>query len=224
MKDDCEQTRAVLASLAKEQDRKPLDLTPWLALQEWIGSENCDVWIPYAAALADAIAPLAVRLRRDFKTILTLIKAHAILHQSNRDRTAEGKIHASPDDYAAVRELVADLVGQGVEASVSPAIRQTVSKTGELITGTKKEVTTAELATALGIDKSAASRRIRVAVEKGYLRNLEEKKGRPARIVLGDPMPKEIEILPQADDPRLRQCGTCAEGEGGEGGAAYPAR
>ena len=31
------------------------------------------------------------------------------------------------------------------------------------------------------------------------MKNLEEKRGKPARIVLGDPLPDEVEILPTAD-------------------------
>jgi hypothetical protein len=30
-------------------------------------------------------------------------------------------------------------------------------------------------------------------------RNLEDRKGRPARLVLGDPLPEEIELLPKAE-------------------------
>src|SRR5215469_14304102 len=42
----------------------------------------------------------------------------------------------------------------------------------------------------------------------GYLVNNETRKGRPARIALGDPMPTEIEILPSPD--RLADCCTVA--------------
>ena len=41
-----------------------------------------------------------------------------------------------------------------------------------------------EVAKELGIDKSAASRRVSVAIEAGYVLNLEEKKGRPLRLVV----------------------------------------
>jgi hypothetical protein len=56
-----------------------------------------------------------------------------------------------------------------------------------------------EISKELGLDKSAASRRVYVAVSKGYLANREDRKGRPARIALGDPMPGETEILPHPD-------------------------
>jgi hypothetical protein len=49
---------------------------------------------------------------------------------------------------------------------------------------------------ALGIDRSSVSRRVRVAIEQGYLRNLEDREGKPAKLVLGDPLPDDLEILP----------------------------
>ena len=57
------------------------------------------------------------------------------------------------------------------------------------------------VAKALGIDRSAASRRVRVAIEDGYLANLDgsRRKGRPARITLGDPLPEERAVLPRPD-------------------------
>jgi len=54
-----------------------------------------------------------------------------------------------------------------------------------------------ELAAKLGLDKSAASRRLRDATERGYIVNLETRRGRPARIVLGDPMPEMVKLLPE---------------------------
>jgi hypothetical protein len=39
------------------------------------------VVIPFAKRLADLVPPVAIRLRRDFKTVLMLIRAHALLHQ-----------------------------------------------------------------------------------------------------------------------------------------------
>jgi hypothetical protein len=40
---------------------------------------------------------------------------------------------------------------------------------------------------------------LRVAIEDGYLTNLQERKGRPARITLGDPLPEERAVLPRPD-------------------------
>ena len=45
------------------------------------------------------------------------------------------------------------------------------------------------------LDRDAA----RVALNKGYLQNLEERRGRPARLVLGEPLPESLELLPNPE-------------------------
>jgi hypothetical protein len=54
-----------------------------------------------------------------------------------------------------------------------------------------------ELAAKLVLDKSVTSRRVREATDRGYLVNLESRRGRPARIILGDPMPEMVKLLPE---------------------------
>ncbi len=46
-----------------------------------------------------------------------------------------------------------------------------------------------EIAKKLELDRSSAWRRVRSAIERGYAKNLEDRKGRPARLVPGDPLP-----------------------------------
>ncbi len=77
--DTREQTRGVLSMLA-EEEREEANLEPWHALQQWLESSSAarSVTIPYASALADMVSPLAVRLRRDFGALLSLIRAHAV--------------------------------------------------------------------------------------------------------------------------------------------------
>jgi hypothetical protein len=78
---------------------------------------------------------VAVRLRRDFSVILSLIKAHAILHQATRERAEQGRIVAILADYARVRELVSGLIAESVEATVPKAIRETVEAVDNVIDG-----------------------------------------------------------------------------------------
>jgi hypothetical protein len=49
----------------------------------------------------------------------------------------------------------------------------------------------------LKIDKSNAERRLKRASDDGYIRNLEGKPGRPGCWVVGEPLPDELELLPQ---------------------------
>jgi hypothetical protein len=140
------------------------------------------------------VPPLAIRLRRDFGAVLALIRAHAILHQQTRQRDEAGRIVASIADYAAVRELVAPVISEGIGASVSEVVRETVAAVRDLNSGFGTVI--GDIAHELGIDRSNASRRVRRAADGGYIRNVEEKRGRPGRWTIGEPLPDEVELLP----------------------------
>src|SRR5215216_2730397 len=121
------QTQAVMAALAEEVGEAVPDLEIWHALQVWLDSAGHRVTVPYAKKLAKLVPPVAVRLRRDFGAVLNLIRAHAVLHQASRERDGQGRIIATiEEDYAAVRELVADLVSEGIEVTVPKTVRETV--------------------------------------------------------------------------------------------------
>ncbi len=202
MDDSRTQTAAVLRALANGGTQ--VDLSRWHALQKWIGLSKCEVVIPYAPTLADMVPPVTIRLRRDFGTILTLIGSHALLHQASRRKDKNGRLIAELADYAAVRALVADLVADGAEVVIKPEVKETVRAVNELLTGGQKEVMQADIQKVLRLDKSVVSRRVAAAIEAGALRNLEDRKGRPARLILRDALPEEIEILPGPE--RLHGC------------------
>lgn len=198
--DSSEQTAAVFLALAQEGNRTEIDLTPWHALQNWLATGSTEVTIPFADRLAQLIPPLAIRLRRDFRTILMLIRAHALLHRARRLKDNQDRVIATIEDYAAVRALVADLVAEGVGATVSPEVRETVVKVAQLLSEEQQEVSNTELQKALKLDKSTISRRVRGALDAGFLKNLEERRGRQARLVLGDPLPVNSDVLPSVEE------------------------
>jgi hypothetical protein len=210
--DTRQQTRDIMAALASEAGGDPPDLKTWHSLQEWLVAAEHRVSVSYAEELADAIPPVAVRLRRDFGALLNLIRAHAILHQASRERADDGRIIATLEDYALVRELVADLVSEGVEATVPATVRETVEIVERLRDETEEDVTIAALAEELKLDKSAAWRRARSAMDRGYLENKEERKGRPAKLVVADALPDDMEILPAPE--RLQGCTVASDSEG----------
>jgi hypothetical protein len=196
--DSPEQTQAILRRVA-EGPPPPVDMSPWRALQEWIAGGSEEVDVPFAPALADAIPASGVRLRRDFPAVLNLIHSHALLHQASRERDAAGRIVATLDDYATVRALVADLVAEGVGIAVSPTVRETVDAVRKLIAAGKPFASVADVAKQLGLDKSAASRRVAAGRREGYLVNQETRRGVAARLAVGSLMPEETEILPPVE-------------------------
>jgi hypothetical protein len=193
--DSGEQTKHVFEALANEHGQEP-DFTRWHALQDWLATGERRVTIPFSKHLAELVPPLAIRLRRDFGMLLTLIRGHALLHRATRQLDGAGRIVASLDDYAAVRELIADLVAEGVEATVSKEIRETVNAVIDLTFVDSSGIGVSQIARHLKIDKSVGSRRVTNCIHRGYLKNMEDKKGRPARIVTADPLPEEQELLP----------------------------
>jgi MarR family len=202
--DTQDQTRAVMAALAEEAGEAGPNFEPWHALQVWLERAEHRVSIPYARILANLIPPVAVRLRRDFGALLNLIRAHALLHQASRDRDDEGRIIATiEEDYAVVRELVADLVSDGIEVTVPKTVRETVETVKRLREASSGEpITVVELARELKLDRSSVSRRVRNAKDRGYLRDLEENLRKPSRLVLGDDLPDDVQILPSLEDVR----------------------
>ena len=106
-----------------------------------------------------------------------------------------------------MREIVADLVSQGVGATVSDTLRETVRAVEELQSEAGIEgVSMTTLGQKLKLDKSSTSRRAKEAIAKGYLKNLEDKRGRPARLVLGDPLPDDVAVLPTPETLEAKCC------------------
>jgi hypothetical protein len=209
--DTQDQTKRIFEKLANGIDSE-MNLAPWQALQTWIGVGERLVVIPYARVLADMVPPLAVRLRRDFKAVLTLIRAHALLHKVNRSRDDYGRIIANLDDYEVVSGLVSEFISEGVGATVSEATRETVMAVKDLREEVL-EITVKSVADKLGLDKSSASRRVRKAMSHGYLKNMEDKKNRPYKLTLDNHLPEEMEILPPVEKliDRLQVCGRDAQ-------------
>ena len=82
-------------------------------------------------------------------------------------------------------------------------VRETVEAVKRLREDSKGEpVTVAELARELKLDRSAVSRRVRNAKDRGYLRDLEENPRKPSRLVLGDDLPDNVQILPSPEAVR----------------------
>jgi len=153
----------------------------------------------FAEKLAKLIPPVAVRLRRDFPTILTLIKANAVLHQATRRKDPKGQIVADFQDYEVVRDLVSEAIGSQVDATVPDTVRQTVEAVTSINGKSKQPVSISELKRELKLDKSTISRRVKDALKRDYLQNEEKYRGRPFKLVPGDPLPARTEILPATE-------------------------
>jgi hypothetical protein len=64
-----------------------------------------DVVIPFARGIAAHYPTDRLEVRRDFRHLLQLVKACALLHFRQRERTHDGKVVATFDDYAIAERL-----------------------------------------------------------------------------------------------------------------------
>ena len=134
--DTPEQTRRVFASIAAQEfENELVDFHRWHELQSWLADRGeARVVLPFVLALSQLMPATATRLRRDFVSVLSLVRAHATLHQAQRERDGQGRIIATIEgDYAPVRSLVGDVIAEGVEATVTDAMRETVEAVQELL-------------------------------------------------------------------------------------------
>ena len=131
-------------------------------------------------------------MRRDFGQLLRAIKAHALLHREHRNRDEAGAIKATFDDYAIVRSLMGDLLSTASELKMRKQIAETIAAVQdlELQPGSRANqdsehgfggVKVRQVADALNLDRSTAQRRLRKAVDDGYLTNLEHRPFAAAR-------------------------------------------
>lgn len=193
--DDEKQTRDVLLIHALNVQgplQTKIDLSPFIALQQWlvVGGIH-QVAIPFASTLARVVPAKDVRMRRDFLQLLTCIQAIALLYQCQRERTSDGWVLATFDDYAEARNLLAHLFDAIVSEGLTPAIRQTVE-----IVATHSEINQTELAKVLGLAASTVSWRVRRAIKAGWLIRTND---RPIRLVVGASLPDATTSLPTVE-------------------------
>lgn len=224
--DTREQTRAVLDAVAAREDAGAVEAA-WPALQTWLSFGPRRVAVPYARVLARLVSDRAVRMRRDFGQLLSLIETYALLHRASRARDAAGRIVATLDDYAAVRALVFDVISEGIAATVPLAVREAVEAVRALGGDGAKTVTVNAVAVRLGVDKSTALRRCLAAKVAGYLVNEQTMRGREALYRVGEALPTDAPALPTIETLRHAvhdaSLAPAAERDAREGGGvAYP--
>jgi hypothetical protein len=197
------QSRAIMRGAATRYTggtAAPVDLAPFHALQHWLAAASeRRVIIPFAPRLAETVPALAIRIRRDFTKLLDLIAACAFLHQAQRMRDESGAILATVEDYRIVRDLALESFGAAAQDGLTDKQRLAVAKVVALQAEGTTGVSLATVAAALGVDKSAASRRLANPLKEGYVRNLEERRGHPARFAPGDPLPLPVSALPDPE-------------------------
>ena len=202
LSDKPEHTRAILkaqAALASGSANAsdPVVIARFQDFQRWLAAQpSSKVIIPFADILADKIPSDDVRMRRDFKQLLAVIKAIALLNQHHRGRDTGGAIIADLSDYRWARELLLSVFRSIVGGGITDAVRQTVDAVPE----GDAEMSEADLVRKLNLSKSTIHYRVGRALKGGWLTNL----GKAPRLSLpslrGAPLPEEASPLPPVEE------------------------
>jgi hypothetical protein len=195
LNESSERIREALVAQTCGQVRPERDMTRWHALDAYIASGDFNVDIPFGRLLAERLPTSHFRVLRDFPQVLSLIKAHALLHQCRRDRDDGGNVIATVEDYSVVHSLVNETISQGLETAVPLRIRLTVEAVEHFLNEESKKdgfklppvggVSQRQLADRLGRDQGTVSRNVAAAIDQGFLVNLSPGQGREATLVLG---------------------------------------
>ncbi len=193
---DC--TREAMRATAVRKDRAPSIDPVWPALQAWLAMGERRVSVPYAQALAGLIPSGAVRTRRDFEQLLSLIEAHALLHRTRRCRDGLGRIVATLRDYSIVRSLEEPIFARAVGAWVSHDMRETVRAVRMRADLVGKGLR--DIAKVLGVDYSTASRRCKAALEAGFVVKSKRPRSNEIEYWPGENLPEVgAQVLPAAE-------------------------
>jgi hypothetical protein len=199
--DDEEQTRKVMeahATKVQPPNGQSIDVNPFLDLQRWLREAGVrQVSIPFAHVLAQLVPAKAVRMRRDFRQLLTTIQACAFLYQCQRERTPEGWTLATLDDYEIARRLLSPVFDALAAEMLTPVVRATVEAVRE-----DEEISVTDLGRRLNIAKSTAAYRVRRALAGGWLVNQESRRQQPARLARGAGLPDPLTALPSVEQVR----------------------
>jgi hypothetical protein len=210
--DDSEtQTRRVLKKQAQTLGRniKPdesiyYDWQDFQRLLRILGNKKggWKVDVPFAEALADLIPPRATRLRRDYPQIIAAIKAHCLIHCYRRDNNGRGELIADLNlDYIPVADLIGHIASESAGIAVSKELVETIGavKLATVKIPADDGATAFEVAKLLKLDKSTAWRRLGLAMNKGFVVNMETRKGQPGRYRLTDQEIEAESLLPSAE-------------------------
>jgi len=205
--DSEEQTRKIIRALSKKSQDQ-VDFECWHALQTLLQyQQDVEIIIPYVEALGDLVNPVAIRLRRDYSALLTLIRAHAHLHHQTRERDDQGRIIATLGDYAAALGMIGPLISASTDSIVTNPVKEAVFAVEDIIkeqadaSPTAQEIRVRLKKNGISIEPRSVRRRLKTALSKGYLKNVSSgKDGVPYQYRLADKLPEEVKIFPTPEE------------------------
>lgn len=178
-----EQTEKVLKAEAEQDDQLSPDLeaeaTIWKAAQTLL--ECHSVYIPFSKKLIEAFPKGRVRVRRDFKRFLSLIKTHCLLYQFQREKDARGQLIATIEDLKAILPIAEVILVQS-HKEISPKLEEVLT-TIEKNFGVNKEFAFGEVEEKSDIKDRTLRRYLRELVKNDLISH-NGKTGKESRYML----------------------------------------
>jgi hypothetical protein len=196
------QTAAVVESILLGATGAPgrPDLGPWHELDRWLRDGLHEVDLPWAPALATFGLTGPTRLRRDISNLLALARAHALLHRATRELDPRGRIVSTIDDYAVVRQILSDSLAVATDRAVRPGTREIVEAVAALKANGADRISLSAASRAAGRSKSTTNTDVHDALERGYLIDHSPTSSQAFNLDVGDPLPEQDDLLPNAED------------------------
>ena len=199
-------TRRVVEKVA-DLDGGLIDVTKvdpmWADYQRWLTAGERRVVIPFARNFArhKNLYVKSVRMRRDFRQVLTTVKAHALLHREHRKRDDKGRIVATRFDYEVAYELLEYRLAQGAGVAFRDNEQRVFNAIKTLQEDLKKEegVKVADLMIELKLSQPTVNRRLAKLITNYLVENLNPGKGKTGRYRANDKI-RERFVLPDPDD------------------------
>jgi hypothetical protein len=207
--DTPQQTREIVRAHAATAAgrRGDSDVSAFIAAQRWLAFRgDHEVVVPFAAALAEIVPVEHVRMRRDSRQLMTVIEAVALLYQRQRARDEQGRVVSTLGDYAMARELVLPTFQTATSGGLTAQLRETVDALRALYGEMGPPVTVKALGDALGLIRNTAWYRVQRCIALSYVVNVETRKGQPAKLMPGDPMPEDRPPLPTVEELEAYMC------------------
>jgi hypothetical protein len=195
-----EMTADVVESIlvAAAGERTEPDFAEWHELDRWLTAGPHKVVVPWGPALAAFKLSGPPRLRRDVDNLLSLVRAHALLHRATREMDERGQVLATLEDYETVRLLLADALAIATDKAVRDGTRRIVEAVADLRAGGAKQVSAAAAARKAGRSKSTTHVDVGDALDRGYLVNRSQ--SQRFDLDVGDPLPAQEELLPSSEE------------------------
>ena len=133
--------------------------------------------------------------------LLSAIRASALLHLRQRERTSDGQIIANQDDYCLACRLLAQPLAQSLAGSLPPHLQKFLDKLHEE-TCTGETFTAAEAAKKVGKAKSTVSDYLKTLENRGLVEVDTEGRGpKPTKYKLATDNPAvTVRALPKPED------------------------